>query len=135
MIFAFLVAAITVGDPVTIDLPKAPVVLQQSADYEVLSNAGKRIVVRTFRPKPFVVSGSAGGEPFRRTIDVQSVLKPNDNLRPAPLASPRVEPEPWLPWTLVGATALLAIASWTWLAKRARHWSDPRIGGGRRALR
>jgi hypothetical protein len=126
MIFALaLAAAITVGDPVTIDLPRAPVVLQKSADYEILSNAGKRIVVRTFQAKPFVVAGLAGGEPFRRVVEVQSVLQPDDALTPAPLAPPRVAGEPKLPWIFVASAALLAIASWTWLALRARRVRTP----------
>lgn len=120
-----LLAAITVGDPIAIELPKGPVILQRSADYEVLANAGRRIVVRTFQPKPFVVAGSAGGEPFRKTIDLRSVLQPNDALTPAPLVPPRAEPEPKLPWILVGLAALLALVSWTWLARRARRARTP----------
>src|SRR4051794_13956928 len=125
MLFALLLAAVTVGDPVTIELPKAPVVLQKSADYEVMSNAGKRVVVRTFQPKAFTVAGTAGGEAFQRTVDVQSVLKPKDDLVPAPLAPPRAEAEPRLPWLLIGAAALLAIVAWTWLALRVRSAKKP----------
>jgi hypothetical protein len=116
---------ITVGDPVTIELSKAPVVLQKPIDYEVVSRQGNRVVVRTFQPKGFTVSGMAGGEPFQQKIDVQTVLKPKDDLKAAPLAPPRTEPEPLLPWIVVGAMGLLAIGAWTWVALRVRDAAPP----------
>src|SRR5260221_13421103 len=88
----------TVGDLVTVETSKAPIVLQKSADYEVVSRQGNRVVVRTFQPKAFTVSGTAGGEPFQLKIDVQAVLTPKDELKAAPLVSPPTEPEPLLPW-------------------------------------
>jgi hypothetical protein len=126
MIFALLLAA-TVGDPIVVDLKKAPVALEKSAAYEVVSRSGSRIIVRTFDPKPFTISGTAGGVPFRQIIPVTSVLKPNDDLKPAPLAPPRKEAEPLHPWVLIGVAAMLAIAAWTWLALRAKEKREPEV--------
>ena len=109
-----------VGDLVTVDVGKAPVVLQKVSGYEVVSQAGGRVVVRTFEPKPFTVSGTANGEPFSQVIPVRSVLKPKDDLTPAPLAPPRLDPESRLPWILIGIAGVLAAAAWGWLFFRAR---------------
>jgi hypothetical protein len=109
-----------VGDLITVDLDKAPVVLRKASGYEVVSQAGGRVVVRTFEPKPFTVSGTAKGEPFSQVIPVRSVLKPKDDLTPAPLAPPRLEPESRLPWSLIGIAGLVAAAAWGWLAFRTR---------------
>jgi hypothetical protein len=116
---------ITVGDPVTIELSKGPVVLQKPIDYEVVSAQGNRVVVRTFQAKAFTVSGMAGGEPFQQKIDVETVLKPKDDLKAAPLTPPRTEPEPLLPWIVVGAMALLAIGAWVWVALKVRAAAPP----------
>ncbi len=85
------------------------------------------MVVRTFEPKPFTVDGTAGGEAFRQVIAVRSVLKPKDDLTPAPLAPPRAEPERRLPLVLIALAGLLAIAAWTWLAFRARGERVPEV--------
>jgi hypothetical protein len=122
-----LLAAVTIGDPVILDLPKGPVVLEKPVGYEVVSNRGRRVVVRTFQPKPFTVAGTAGGEGFRRTIEVRSVLKANDDLKPAPLAPPRAEAEPRLPWILIAIAGVLAIAAWSLLALRVRRARAPRV--------
>jgi hypothetical protein len=119
MIFAFLLAAaVTVGDPVTIELPKGQVVLQPSADYEVVSRSGNRLTVRTFQPAPFTVKGTSGGQPFARTIEVRSVLNQGDDLVPAPLVPPREGKEPWLPWVLIALAAVAAIVAWGLVARR-----------------
>jgi hypothetical protein len=118
MMLAFLLAAaVTVGDPVTIDLPKGTVV-QPSPDYEIVSRSGSRLTVRTFQPKSFTVKGTSGGRPFAQTVDVRSVLTPGDDLVPAPLVPPRGGNEPWLPWILVALAALSAIAAWIRLLPR-----------------
>ncbi len=113
-------ARVTVGDLVTIEASRAPVVLQKPAGYEVVSVTGNRAVVRTFQAQAFTVSGTAGGEPFAQKVVVQSVLGAKDDLKAAPLAPPRAEPEPVLPWIVIGASALLAIGAWTWVALRVR---------------
>ena len=109
-----------VGDLITLDAGKGPVVLQKASDYEVVSQSGGRVVVRTFVPKPFTMAGTAGGEAFRQVIPVRSVLKPKDALMPAPLAPPLAEAERRLPWALIAVAGLLAVAVWTWLAFHAR---------------
>src|SRR5258708_37662424 len=116
-----------VGDLITLDAGKGPVVLRKASDYEVVSQNGGRVVVRTFEPKPFMVEGTAGGETFRQVISVRSVLRPKDDLTPAPLAPPRAEPERRLPWVLIALAGLLAIAAWAWLAFRARGERAPKV--------
>ncbi len=109
-----------VGDLITVDVGKGPIVLQKAVGYEVVSHVGGRVVVRTFEPKAFTLSGTAGGKAFSQVIPVRSVLKPKDDVTPAPLAPPRLEPETTLPWILIAAAGLLATAAWGWLAFRAR---------------
>jgi hypothetical protein len=109
-----------VGDLITFEVRKGPVVLQKGSGYEVVSQTGNRVVVRTFEPKPFTLSGTAGGQLFSRVIPVRSVLKPKDDLTPAPLVAPLGEPEQRLPWVLIGVAGLLAVAAWGWLALHTR---------------
>ena len=67
MIFLFLIvtatfhpAAPTVGDLITIDF-QAPVRLDTSSQYEILSQRGRRVVIRTFEPRPFKGNGFEKG--------------------------------------------------------------------------
>jgi hypothetical protein len=101
-----------VGDLITVTFP-APVVLDASRGYEVVSRGGNRVVVRTFEPKPFAMSGTMGGTHFSNLrVPVGSVLKQGDDLQPAPLAPPQPLPYPPLPWYAIAAAALCAIAAW-----------------------
>jgi hypothetical protein len=103
----------TVGDPIVIDFQQ-PVVLDASPEYDILSTRGSRVVIRTFEPRPFVISGRVGNVVFRNmVVPVRSVLKPRDDLKPAPLKPPRKEPYPRLPFMLIGIAALLAVGAWT----------------------
>ncbi|HSP14661.1 MAG TPA: hypothetical protein VLV78_07910 [Thermoanaerobaculia bacterium] len=119
MIFLFLVftatfrpAAPTVGDLVTIDFQK-PVVLDASPSYEIVSQHGNRVIIRTFEPKPVALSGVSGDVRFRHLmVPVHSVLKPKDKLDPAPLRPPVPLPMPRRPFVLIGIAALLAAAAW-----------------------
>ncbi len=78
-----------VGDLITVTFP-APVVLDASPNFEVVSRSGNSVVVRTFEPKPFVMSGSVGGTRFRNMkVPVGTVLKRGDDMEPAPLAPPK----------------------------------------------
>src|SRR5258707_7532247 len=78
----------TVGDPITIDF-RQPVVLDPAPQYEIVSNGGSRVVVRTFAAKPFTLSGHMGDVAFRNlVVPVQSGLKAEDDLEPAALAAP-----------------------------------------------
>jgi len=87
-------AAPTVGDPIAIDFP-APVVLDKSPDFEIVSQQGAHAVVRTFEAKPFVVSGRMGNVAFKNlVVPVRSVLKAKDAMTPAPLIAPRREAFP-----------------------------------------
>lgn len=108
----FQPAAPTVGDRITIEFPAA-VVLEKSADYEIVEQNGKRAVVRTFTPKPFVLAGTVGGQRFGgMTIPVTSVLGPNDDLKPAPLTPPRPVPYPRAPFVFIGVAAFVAMGVW-----------------------
>jgi hypothetical protein len=111
----------TVGDRITIDF-KAPVVLETSTQYEIVSQHGSRVVVRTFEPRPFAISGRTGDVVFRNMyVPVRSVLAPKDNLTPAPLKPPLTEPYPMLPFVLMGIVALMAIGAWIAVVKLDRH--------------
>lgn len=113
-------AAPKVGDLITVTFP-APVVLDASPDYEVVSHEGNTFVMRTFAPKPFAMSGTAGAVRFRNlSVPVQSVLKPNDDLKPAPLAPPKLVAYPRLPFIAIGIAALCAVAAWLLVALRLR---------------
>ena len=103
----------TVGDPITITFSE-PVTIQPSPAYDVISQQGSRVVVRTFVPKPFVIQGV--------TIPVRSVLKKNDDLKPAPLTPPRASPYPRAPFLAIAIAALCAVATWllAWLLSRRR---------------
>jgi hypothetical protein len=102
-----------VGDLITVDFQQAPVVLQASPEYELVSQQGTRVVIRTFKPRPFALSGRAGDVMFRNmTVPVRSVLTQNDPLTPAPLKPPRAEPYERLPFVLIGVAALVAAGLW-----------------------
>jgi hypothetical protein len=113
-----------VGDLITIDFPRAPVVLDASPAYEIVSQQGSRAVIRTFQPKPFAIGGRAGNVAFRNmVVPVRSVLAPKDSFEPAPLRPPIAEPYEKLPFVLIAIAAVLAIAAWASvvaLAKRVR---------------
>lgn len=127
MIFLFLIFTATfrppspaVGDLITIDF-RQTVVLDRSSSYEIVSQKGSRAVVRTFEPKPIVLSGVAGGVRFRNLrLPVRSVLQPKDKLDPAPLRPPVSVPYPRRALIAIAIAALLAVAVWTAVILRAR---------------
>ncbi|HVE72544.1 MAG TPA: hypothetical protein VNI54_14360 [Thermoanaerobaculia bacterium] len=108
-----------VGDLITVTF-SAPVVLDASRDYEVVSRSGNTVVVRTFQPRPFVMNGKSGGGRFTQIVPVTSVLKQGDDLKPAPLTPPASLPYPALPWYAMAAAALLAALAWVLAWWRAR---------------
>lgn len=111
-----------VGDLITVTFP-APVVLDASRDFEVVSRDGNRVVVRTFQPKPFAMNGTVGGTRFRNMqVPVGSVLARGDDMQPSPLAPPKPMPYPPLPWYAIAAAALCAIVAWAavWWRSRER---------------
>jgi hypothetical protein len=103
----------TVGDPITIDYSR-PVVVAPSPDFEIVSQQGSRVVVRTFDTKPITVHATAtdGEEVGDVVIGMKSVLAPNDQLKPAPLQPPRELPTARLPYVAIGVTALAAALAW-----------------------
>ena len=105
-------AAPTVGDPIAIDFPSA-VKLDVSKDFEIVSQRNGHVVIRTFEPKPIVLSGVAGATRFTNLIGpVHSVLRKNDDMKPAPLAPPRPSPYPRYSFIAIGIAALAAIIAW-----------------------
>ncbi len=110
----------TVGDLITVDFPR-PVTLDASPSFEVVSHARQHYVIRTFAPKPIALSGVAGDVRFRNlVVPVRSVLGPKDAQNPSPLKPPHPLPSPSLPWILIGAALLAAIAAWAAVWFRAR---------------
>jgi hypothetical protein len=136
IVLAFVLAAVTatfhpsapkVGDLITVEFA-APVVLDPSSDYEVVSRAGNRVVVRTFAPKPFVMSGAVGGVRFANLkVPVKSVLAPNDAMTPAPLSPPVKVPYPRAPFLAIAIAALAAIATWAAVWWRAKHAAKAKV--------
>jgi hypothetical protein len=129
MFLALVLAALTatvhpspakVGDLITLEFA-APATLDASPDYEVVSRQGTRVIVRTFQPKPFSVSGTVGGTRFHNLrVPVTSVLAENDALKPAPLAPPVEVPYPRAPFVALGIAALVAAAVWVGVWWRSR---------------
>jgi hypothetical protein len=134
MLLAFVLAAVTatfhpasptVGDLVTIEFA-APVVLDRSPAYEIVSGAGNRVVVRTFTPKPLALSGTIGNVRFRNlVIPVTSVIAPGDPMMPAPLVPPVPAPYPRGPFIAIAIAAAAAIAAWAAVIMRARRIARP----------
>lgn len=113
-------AAPKVGDLITVTFA-APVTLDASSEYEVVQRSGNRVVLRTFEPKPFAMSGTIGTTRFSNLrVPVTSVLRQNDDLTLAPLASPRPPAYPLAPFIAIGIAALCAIAAWALVWWRSR---------------
>src|SRR6266511_1263901 len=116
----FRPAAPTVGDPIAIDFP-APVVLDKAPDYEIVSQRGAHVVVRTCEAKPFVLSGRMGGVAFSNLVlPVRSGLKEKDAMAPAPLIAPRREAFPRSVMIAIAIVVLLAIGLIIVLIKRKK---------------
>lgn len=127
MILALLLVTATfqpaqprVGDLITVTFP-APVVLDASRDYEVVSARANQVVIRTFEPRPFTMSGKVGGAPFNDVIvPVGSVLRQGDDLAPAPLAPPLKILHPRTPFVAMAIAAVVMALAWlaAWLRSR-----------------
>ncbi len=118
-----------VGDLIAIQF-QAPVTLDASDDYEVVSRGPDRVVVRTFAPKPFSLSGVAGNVRFKNlVVPVGSVFAPGDQMVPAPLVPPRPTPYPRAPFVAIAIAAAAAIAAWAavWWRARGREPVFPEI--------
>jgi hypothetical protein len=117
----FQPAAPTVGDPIVVQFD-VPVVLEASPSYEIVEQKGNRAVVRSFEPKPFKLIGKAGGVPFENiVVPMKSVLKPKDDLKPAPLVPPKAIAWPRAPWYAMAIAAAVAALAWLaawWASKR-----------------
>jgi hypothetical protein len=124
----FRPAAPTVGDPITIEFER-PVILDKSESYEIVSQKQNQIVVRTFRPEPFELSGRIDDVRFRKLIvPVTSVLAPDDEMEPAPLDPPLKSPAMRKPYYAIGIASAVAALAWLatlLLAKRAAIATSP----------
>lgn len=127
-----------VGDLITIDFP-APVRLEPSESFEVVGQQGQRVVVRTFRPAPFVMHGVTGDVQFQNlVVPVRSVLDPNLPMTPAPLAPPREVPYEPDPFYAIAAAALTAALVWFLVWRRSRVRSahaEPQLSAEERFVR
>jgi hypothetical protein len=111
----------TIGDSITIDFQAPVVTLDPSPEYDILVTRGSRVVIRSFEPKPFPISGRVGNVVFRdMVVPMRTVLKPRDDLRPAPLKPPRGEAYPRLPFMAIAIAALLAALGWATVVLLAR---------------
>ena len=109
-----------VGDPIAITFP-APVVLDASKQYEVVEHKGNVVVIRTFEPRELSLSGTTGIVRFRNLkVPMTSVLRPGDDLTPAPLAPPRPAEIEWLKWSAIALGILLALLMLFLLWRRLR---------------
>lgn len=126
----FSPAAPTVGDPIVVQF-RAPVTLDASSDYEIVRQSGRTAVVRTFRPQPLKLSGVTGGVRFRDLqVPVRSVLRRNDDLKPAPLTPPVAIPYPRAPFLAIAVAAFAALLAWAgvwWLARKPLQAAVPAI--------
>jgi len=126
-------AAPTVGDRVAVHFEIAGderVMLDRSAEYEVISSSRDGAVVRTFKPQPVVLSGRVtgprGGLAFRRLIlPMHSVLRKGDDGKPAPLTPPVAIPPPITAWIALAVAAAVAVAAWIVLYRMARQPAIP----------
>ena len=117
----FRPAAPTVGDRIVVDFQEN-LRLDASEEYEIVSQEGKRAVVRTFKPRPISLSGQAGNVRFRNLdIPVRSVIALGDQLEPAPLKKPVVIPPPRRPLIAIGIAGASCALAWAlvfFLARR-----------------
>jgi hypothetical protein len=126
---SFTPPAPTVGDLITVRFEDG-VVLDPSEQYEIVSQEEATVVIRTFQPMPLLLSGRRGDTGFRNlVIPVRSVLRPDDDLTPAPLAPPLSSPYPRAPFVAIALAALAAALAWStvWLALRRRSMVVPAV--------
>jgi hypothetical protein len=116
----------TVGDLVAIEFPR-PVTIDASKDYEIVSQRGAHVVIRTFVPHAITIVGHAGAEPFAMRMPVRSVLKLNDPMQPAPLVPPHPVAWPRMPFVIIGVVAVLAALAWAAVVVLARRRARERI--------
>jgi hypothetical protein len=108
----------TVGDPVTITFPAGVTQVQLSPGegFEAIRGSGNQIVLRSFRPGPFEVSGrllrGETASAFRMRLIINSVLQPNDSLEPAALKPPRPLDPNRAAFIAIAAAAAAALLSW-----------------------
>ncbi|MBW3670760.1 MAG: hypothetical protein KY432_03715 [Acidobacteria bacterium] len=113
----------TVGDPISVQLDLRPgerVELEPTETVELIEQTAEGVTVRGFRPGThelrFVATDERGS---RRTItgsvEISSVLGPDDDLEPAPLSPPVPLPPNRTAWAAIGVAMLGAVAVWLYL--------------------
>jgi len=118
----------TVGDCVVVELPVDPQVqvsVDPSTDFELLSISGNRVTLRSFKPGPITLAARLnrpGQVPVTENfaVQIESVLKKGDALKPAPLKPPRVLEPSSIPRQMLIAAAVAAALLWIvlWLVAR-----------------
>lgn len=118
----------TVGDLILLEFATTGggrVLLDPSADLEIVSQRGGQVVIRSFRTGPLALTGrllsDGRATQFRNlSIEIQSVLAPGDALRPAPLRPPMpLQHDPRVDWWL-GGIATVAVLLWIGVLVRHR---------------
>ncbi len=120
LFFRYEPAAPTVGDPIRIEYAieeGSRIVPDVKPEYEIVSVEDGALVVRSFRPGNFTVTGAVERdgvtEAFRGPgIEVRSVLGENDDLEPAPVKPPVVPPPQQLPRIMIASAAVAALLAW-----------------------
>lgn len=118
----------TVGDTVVVELPVDTgyqVSVDPSSDFELVAISENRVTLRSFKPGAVTLStrlSRPGQLPVTQTFSVQieSVLKKNDRLQPAPLKPPRPLVSASAPFRILGAAAGVAALLWAILFFAAR---------------
>lgn len=113
----------TIGDLVTIDFSQqgnAVFLDPLPPGVELVSKNETRITLRVFTTGTIRLGGvvNRGDHAIRfrnLPIEVKSVLRADDDLKPAPLVPPRPLPAQRLPWLMIAAAALLAAGAWMFL--------------------
>lgn len=118
----------TVGDLITLKFDLAPdesLRLDHTDRYEVVSQLGGTVVIRSFQPGKFTVVGKIRSPKGERTekkdVTIASVLAPKDNLKPAPLEPPWPLPANHAATVALVIAAVAAVGAWAavvWMARR-----------------
>lgn len=119
----------TVGDVVTIEVPRHAASISEVSGGEVLPAVAGRMQVRMMRPGSQRVSFTVSGSPQRYAFElaVVSVLTPDDKLQPAPLEAPRPLLFPRAATVALVAAVAAMFLSWGALAYFARRRKEEQI--------
>lgn len=126
----------TIGDPIELDLGLLPgerVELQPVESVELIEQVDGRVIVRGFRPGThalrFIATDETGStREITGAVEIASVLGPEDDLEPAPLAPPLPLPPNRVAWIAIGVATAASIAVWLYLLWAPRTRRTPVAG-------